>query len=66
MMPAVLRQSGPKFMKDGKLTTPRALIQICEVCGIEGAPYGTTDEHGKRFYWCSDHRPEQPQKGAEG
>lgn len=64
-MPAVLRRSGPDFMKDGKPFTPRAIIQICEVCGIEGAPYGTTDASGKREYWCRDHLNEQPPKGDE-
>lgn len=46
-------------MKDGVLFTPRASIHICEVCGIEGARQGFTDEHGKRTYFCSDHNPDK-------
>ncbi|WIY54135.1 hypothetical protein O9Z70_06335 [Devosia sp. YIM 151766] len=62
MMPAVLRQSGPKFMKDGVLFTPRAMIAQCEVCGFEHAPFGITDEHGKRLYFCSEHVPQESER----
>lgn len=65
MMPAVLRQSGPKFMKDGVLFTPRAMVASCEVCGREHAPFGFTDEHGKRTYFCSDHNPDKGRKGNQ-
>ncbi|WP_323012912.1 hypothetical protein [Devosia sp.] len=62
MMPAVLRQSGPKFMKDGVLFTPRAMIAQCEVCGMEHAPYGIKDEHGKRLYFCREHLPQESER----
>lgn len=61
-MSAVLRQSGPKYMRDGVLFTPRAVIGQCEVCGFEHAPYGTT-ENGKRLHWCRDHNPDRKEKG---
>lgn len=64
-MPAVLRQSGPKYMRDGVLFTPRAVIAQCEVCGFEHAPFGFTDTHGKRTYYCSTHNPDRAGKGAE-
>lgn len=50
-MPQLLRQSGAKWTKDGQTVTPRALITICEGCGFEGAPFGTTVD-AKRLWWC--------------
>lgn len=57
-MPSVLRQSGPKWRKDdGEIVTPRAVIHLCEGCGIEGASFGDTVD-GKRVYFCGwDGRP---------
>lgn len=55
MMPSVLRQSGPRYLRDGKMFTPRALISTCEVCG-EPAPYGDKSS-GKLLTWCRNHDP---------
>lgn len=63
MMPAVLRRSGPDFIKDGVRHTPRALIQICEVCGCEDARFGHKDSQGKRVYFCGPHNPDRKAKG---
>ncbi|RYE65800.1 MAG: hypothetical protein EOO81_12240 [Oxalobacteraceae bacterium] len=57
MTPSVLRQSGPKHIRDGQMFTPRAVIHFCETCGFEGAPYGDTDAQGKRIYFCREHNP---------
>jgi len=52
-MPFVLRRSGPDFMRDGEIVTPRAMISTCETCGYEGAPFGSTDPlTGKKTAWC--------------
>ena len=51
-MPSVLRQSGPKWIKDGETVTPRALVSFCDVCGWEGAPFGSLSTDGKRLYFC--------------
>ena len=50
-MPSVLRQSGPKWIKDGETITPRAVVHFCEGCGFEGAPFGDTVD-GNRLYFC--------------
>ncbi len=63
MMPAVLRVSGPKFMKDGALFTPRAMIASCEICGMEHAPFGFKDKEGVRTFYCADHHPDRKEKG---
>ncbi|KKB09388.1 hypothetical protein VE26_05475 [Devosia chinhatensis] len=65
MMPAVLRQSGPKYMRNGAVFTPRAVIGQCEVCGFEHAPHGTADEQGKRLYWCRDHVPTEQARAGD-
>jgi hypothetical protein len=39
-MPTVLRRSGPDIWRNGKATTPRAMIHTCETCGFEGAAFG--------------------------
>jgi len=52
-MPAVLRVSGPDFInKQGETVKPRALIQFCETCNFEGAPFGTIGPDGKRQWYC--------------
>lgn len=51
MTPSVLRQSGPKSMKDGQIFTPRAVIHFCRDCNFEGAPFGDTID-GRREYFC--------------
>lgn len=61
MMPAVLRQSGPKFERDGEIITPRALLANCETCGAP-APFGEgvnlrRGEAGRWFCGWSDGRP---------
>lgn len=38
-MPSVLRISGPGFIRNGVLLTPRALVSTCETCGAD-APFG--------------------------
>lgn len=63
MMPAVMRQSGPKYMRDGAMFTPRAMIARCEVCGHEHAPYGQKDAKGNRLFFCRDHNPDRKAKG---
>lgn len=65
-MPAVLRQSGPKFMKDGVLFTPRAMIAQCEVCSFEHAPYGQKDAKGNRLFFCREHNPDFAVKAQKG
>lgn len=59
MTPSILRQSGPKYVRDGATFTPRAVIHFCEVCSAEGAPFGFTDASGKRTYFCGEHKPER-------
>jgi len=61
MMPAVLRQSGPKFIRkeDGVLVTPRAIVASCEVCGISHAPFGIKDAHGNLEFFCKSHLPKE-------
>ncbi len=50
-VPTVLRQSGPKFEKDGALFTPRAMVHFCEDCGAENAPF-LISSGGKLFSFC--------------
>lgn len=50
-MPAVLRQSGRKWVKDGVEITPRAMVTFCIGCGFEGAAFGDIHQ-GKREWWC--------------
>lgn len=39
-MPAVLRVIGPEFLnRQGVPTTPKALIQTCDICGAANAPF---------------------------
>lgn len=63
-MPAVLRQSGPKFKREGADVTPRALVAFCEGCNYEGAMFGDTVD-GKRRFWCGfqDGKPQCKGKG---
>lgn len=49
-MPYVLRRSGPDYIPDGQLVTPRAMVGFCERCGYEGAPFGIT-RGGKTMAW---------------
>lgn len=52
-MPFILRRSGPDFQRNGATVSPRALIGICEECGVEGAPFGFTDfATGTKTAWC--------------
>lgn len=62
-MSAVLRQSGPKFYREGVLITPRAMIAKCEECGKEHAPFGFRDSQGQRTFFCADHNPDRKEKG---
>ncbi len=51
-MPTILRRSGPDTLgKDGKHTTPRAMIHFCETCGYEGAAFLLRDGH-KLLSYC--------------
>lgn len=50
-MPTVLRRSGPDFIRDGAPITPRAIIDICDTCGFEGAAF-TENAGGKRIAFC--------------
>jgi hypothetical protein len=50
-MPTVLRRSGPDFIRDGVTITPRAVIDICDTCGFEGAAF-TENAGGKRVSFC--------------
>lgn len=50
MMPTIIRQSGPKFQRDGQTITPKALIHTCEVCGAD-APF-LISSGGKLRSWC--------------
>lgn len=63
MMPAVMRQSGPKHLRDGVMFTPRAMVARCEVCGMEHAPFGQKDAKGNRQFFCRDHNPDRKGKG---
>lgn len=38
-MPTTIRQSGPKFQRDGETITPKALLHFCEECGSAHAPF---------------------------
>jgi hypothetical protein len=52
MMPTVLRRSGPDFVRNGVVISPKAMIHLCEGCGAEGAPFLFFD--GKRMLsWCA-------------
>jgi hypothetical protein len=50
-VPTVLRQSGPKFEKDGEIKTPKALVHFCEDCGAENAPF-LISTGGKLLSYC--------------
>lgn len=61
MMPVILRQSGPKFERDGEIITPRAMLATCEGCGAPAAfGEGVNVRQGASGRWfCSwaDGRP---------
>ncbi len=52
MMPTVRRRSGPDFVRDGAIVSPKALIHFCEGCGAEGAPFLFYDGR-KMLSWCA-------------
>lgn len=51
-MPTVLRRSGPAFERNGVTVEPRAMVHLCEGCGVEGAMFIFYD--GKTMLsWCA-------------
>jgi len=50
MMPFVLRRSGPDFLRNGQMVTPRAMVGICDGCGSENAPFGIITGNRREAY----------------
>lgn len=51
-MPSVLRRTGPDFMKNGEMKTPRGIVSSCEVCGSPHAPFGILTKDGRYLTYC--------------